>query len=172
MKNAKGFTLIELLAVIVILAIIALITTPTILNVLEDSRKNAAVDKAWGTIEAVKTAYAQAQISDEVGVPYTVNFTETKATTSDHKAVSETGGGYATNYVGKTPVTASGDMPTSGFVTILSDGTLVAYNLTYGNYHCSTIAKEKDTSFNANKMVCSRTAGDVTAVTTTNYKVG
>ena len=35
----KGFTLIELLAVIVILAIIALIATPLILNVIDDSKK-------------------------------------------------------------------------------------------------------------------------------------
>ena len=37
----KGFTLIELLAVIIILAIIALIATPIILNVIEDARKSA-----------------------------------------------------------------------------------------------------------------------------------
>lgn len=154
MKNNKGFTLIELLAVIVILAIIALITTPTILNVLEDSRKNAAVDKGWGTIEAVKTAYAQAQIADEVNVPYTVKFDST-ATDWDGTSAEAQG------YVGHTKVTASGDMPTEGYVTIQSDGTLVAYNLTYGNYHCSTIEKAGATSFNANKMVCSRTASDV-----------
>ena len=40
MKN-KGFTLIELLAVIVILAIIALIATPTILGVIEKSKKRS-----------------------------------------------------------------------------------------------------------------------------------
>ena len=34
--NKKGFTLIELLAVIVILAVIALIATPMILNVIEN----------------------------------------------------------------------------------------------------------------------------------------
>ena len=34
MKRKKGFTLIELLAVIVILAIIALIATPIILNMI------------------------------------------------------------------------------------------------------------------------------------------
>ena len=38
----KGFTLIELLAVIVILAIVALIATPIILDVVEDARKSAA----------------------------------------------------------------------------------------------------------------------------------
>ena len=35
----RGFTLIELLAVIVILAIIALIATPLVLNVIDDSKK-------------------------------------------------------------------------------------------------------------------------------------
>lgn len=40
----RGFTLIELLAVIVILAVIALIVTPTILNVIEKARKSAFRD--------------------------------------------------------------------------------------------------------------------------------
>ena len=37
----RGFTLIELLAVIVVLAIIALIATPLVLNTIENSRKGA-----------------------------------------------------------------------------------------------------------------------------------
>ena len=41
MKNNKGFTLIELLAVIVILAIIALITTPIVLNIINQSKEAA-----------------------------------------------------------------------------------------------------------------------------------
>ncbi|MBR6690628.1 MAG: prepilin-type N-terminal cleavage/methylation domain-containing protein, partial [Bacilli bacterium] len=40
MKN-KGFTLIELLAVIVILAIIALIGTPIVLNIIEEAREES-----------------------------------------------------------------------------------------------------------------------------------
>ena len=44
----KGFTLIELLAVIVILAIIALIATPLILNVIDDSKKGAFKSTAYG----------------------------------------------------------------------------------------------------------------------------
>ena len=35
----KGFTLIELLAVIVVLAVIALIATPLVMNAIEDARK-------------------------------------------------------------------------------------------------------------------------------------
>lgn len=38
--NKKGFTLVEILAVITILAVIALITTPIIFGVIEDSRIN------------------------------------------------------------------------------------------------------------------------------------
>ena len=38
MKNTKGFTLIELLAVIIVLAIIALIATPIIFNVIENAK--------------------------------------------------------------------------------------------------------------------------------------
>ena len=40
----KGFTLIELLAVIIILAIVALIATPIILDVVEDARNCAAAE--------------------------------------------------------------------------------------------------------------------------------
>lgn len=40
MKN-KGFTLMELLAVIVILAIIALIATPIILGIIDDTKEDA-----------------------------------------------------------------------------------------------------------------------------------
>ena len=38
MKN-KGFTLIELLGVIIILALVAVITTPVITGIIEDSKK-------------------------------------------------------------------------------------------------------------------------------------
>ena len=52
-KN-KGFTLVELLAVIVILAIIALIATPIILNIIKDAKRSAAKDSAYGYIDAVE----------------------------------------------------------------------------------------------------------------------
>ena len=39
--NKKGFSLIELLAVITILAVIAIITTPVIFGVIENSKMNA-----------------------------------------------------------------------------------------------------------------------------------
>lgn len=54
MKKRNGFTLIELLAVIVILAIIALVAVPIVLNMIENSKKNAAKSSALGFIEAIE----------------------------------------------------------------------------------------------------------------------
>ena len=50
----KGFTLIELLAVIVILSVIALIATPLILNVVEESKKKASIESVNGIIDAAE----------------------------------------------------------------------------------------------------------------------
>ena len=52
MKN--GFTLIELLAVIVILAIIGLITTPKVLDMIEKSKEDKAIDSTYVYIEALE----------------------------------------------------------------------------------------------------------------------
>lgn len=55
----KGFTLIELLAVIVVLAIIALIATPTILGVIDKAKKGTLKNSAYGLIESANLYYAQ-----------------------------------------------------------------------------------------------------------------
>ncbi len=64
--NKKGFTLIELLAVIVILAVIALIAVPQILNILNNARKSAAQDSAYGILKAAET-YATNYMLDNNG---------------------------------------------------------------------------------------------------------
>lgn len=61
----KGFTLIELLAVIIILAVIALITVPIVLNIIEKSRKQAFLNSAYGIMETAQTYYATALIFEE-----------------------------------------------------------------------------------------------------------
>ena len=63
-KN-KGFTLVELLAVIVILALIALIATPIILNVINDVKKQAAKDSAYGYMDAVEKYIVSSELEDK-----------------------------------------------------------------------------------------------------------
>ena len=59
MKKKYGFTLIELLAVIVVLAVIALIATPTILGVIDKAKKGSLQDSAYGLVQAANLYYAQ-----------------------------------------------------------------------------------------------------------------
>ena len=67
MKNKKGFTLIELLAVIVILAIIMVIAVPKILDVIENSRKTAAIESAQFFVDAVNKSnqFASTSLSSD-----------------------------------------------------------------------------------------------------------
>jgi uncharacterized repeat protein (TIGR02543 family)/prepilin-type N-terminal cleavage/methylation domain-containing protein len=62
MKKNKGFTLIELLAIIVILAIIAVITVPIILNIVENSKRGAAINSAYGFKDAINKKYVSSMM--------------------------------------------------------------------------------------------------------------
>jgi len=64
-RNNRAFTLIELLAVIVILAIIAVIATPIILKVIEDTKKEAFRNTAYGIIKAAEMEYTNQMIKGE-----------------------------------------------------------------------------------------------------------
>ena len=70
MKN-KGFTLIELLAVIVILAIIALIATPIIIGIINDSKKQSTIRSAELYESAVKNATLAYNLRENKKFPYT-----------------------------------------------------------------------------------------------------
>jgi len=61
----KGFTLIELLAVIIILAIIALIATPIVLDVINDAKSEANKETVYGLIAAGRYYYAES-MTDEI----------------------------------------------------------------------------------------------------------
>ena len=61
----RGFTLIELLAVIVVLAIIALIATPIVMNTIKKSQKGAAERSADSYIKQVETAVAEARLDNK-----------------------------------------------------------------------------------------------------------
>ena len=54
--KAQGFTLVELLAVIVILAIIALIATPIVLSIIDDTKKSSMLRSAEMYLNGVENS--------------------------------------------------------------------------------------------------------------------
>ena len=63
MKKRNGFTLVELLAVIVILALIA---TPIILNIINDTKKSSIKQSAIGYVDAVEKTILEKKIKSNV----------------------------------------------------------------------------------------------------------
>ena len=131
MKKKNGFTLIELLAIIVILAIIAVITVPIILNIIENSKKGAASDSAYGYKDSVDKWYVS-----ELSKPNNGNFSlATSYTVTDGKLN------------GSIEIPVSGDKPTSGYLNytnnVLTTGCLVFgdYAVTFTNGEVSSTVK-------------------------------
>ena len=114
MKGRKGFTLIELLAVIVILAVIALIATPLILNVIETAKKGAAEQSANGYIKAVEDHIAIKMLEDST---YTVpeSFTDTTVAVKGDKPT-------AVSLTIKDGVVTSGTITVSGYTVEVANG--------------------------------------------------
>ena len=115
----KGFTLIELLAVIVILAIIALIATPTILGVIEKAKKGAAESSALGYIDAVEK---QIMISEV-----------------DSSTIKIQDGIYSVNDLN---VSLKGNKPSNGNIEV-KNGEVVRYNLEIDGYYVNNETTEK-----------------------------
>ena len=74
MRSKKGFTLIELLAVIVILAIIALIATPIIIGFIEQARKKAFENTAYGVLEGLRLDYTERILTGTTSTPKEFTF--------------------------------------------------------------------------------------------------
>ena len=144
MKNKKGFTLIELLAVIVVLAIIALIATPIVMNTIKNAKKGAAERTADNYIKQVETAVAEAKLGNN-SIP--------NGTYDIDKDGNLTGAGLPD---GKLEIDMSGNKPTSGKVTISNggvsqDGTTMTvgdYNVRYNQEKNKYVATEKGGSAN------------------------
>ena len=60
----KGFTLIELLAVIVILAIIALIATPIVLNIIDNAKESSSIETGKMFLKGLENAITQKNLTD------------------------------------------------------------------------------------------------------------
>ena len=112
----KGFTLIELLAVIVILAIVAIIATPIILNIIEDSRKQAVKSSAELYVDGLTKQIASKNMINE--------FNPSSCTISNGNVTCDnTPFDYQTN----------GDKPTSGSISF-NNGVVTGYTLTISGY--------------------------------------
>ncbi len=61
----KAFTLIELLAVIIILAIVALIATPIILDVIDEAERSANLSQAYLLLSGAENLYTTSQLTGE-----------------------------------------------------------------------------------------------------------
>ena len=66
----KAFTLIELLAVIIILAIVALIATPIILDVVEDARISAGKSEVQMILGGINNYCATEEIKSQMDSNY------------------------------------------------------------------------------------------------------
>ena len=120
----KGFTLIELLAVIVVLAIIALIATPIVMNTIKNAKKGAAERTADNYIKQVETAVAEAKLE---------NKTVPNGTYGIDGNGNLTGAGLPD---GKLEIDMSGTKPSGGTVTISNGGVFKeGTTMTVGDYN-------------------------------------
>ena len=137
----KGFTLIELLAVIVVLAIIALIATPIVMNTIKNAKKGAAERTADNYIKQVETTIAEKKLENNplADGPYTIDGNG-----------NLTGNGLTESVT----IDMSGNKPSRGTVTISNGGvskegttmTVGDYDVKYNQEKNKYEAKEKGTS--------------------------
>ena len=144
-QNKKGFTLIELLAVIVILAIIALIATPIILNMINDAKKSAAKDSAYGYIDAVDKYIALAQLGTDISTEYDetlVPASSTTCKTEDGKTWTSEGTDAAKCAKFVEVVKVKGSQPEGGSSFTISNGAVGKASLVFSGFTITYDGKE------------------------------
>ena len=112
----KGFTLIELLAVIVILAVIALIATPIILNIIEDSKKQSIISSAQLYVDGLQNRIASENMTRE--------FNPSSCTVTNGNITCDS---QVLDY------TVDGQAPTSGTISF-NNGVISGYQLYISGY--------------------------------------
>ena len=117
-----GFTLIELLAVIVILAVIALITTPMVLVVIDKARKSAYKDTIYGIIES-----ANIYLASNLG-----------STSRSGEIVFTCDGVSCANSEGE-KLNFKGTVPKSGSFYINGKGEITVESVYNGRYYANTV---------------------------------
>ena len=127
MKKKNAFTLIELLAVIVVLAIIALIATPIVMNTIKNAKKGAAERSADNYVKAVEQKVAESKIDGTKIANGTYNIQP------DGNLCPALGCGE--NDKDKITIDMSGNKPTSGIIKIENGGvSSTDTTMTVGDY--------------------------------------
>ena len=172
MKNKKGFTLIELLAVIVVLAIIALIATPIVMNTIKNAKKGAAERSADNYIKQVETAVAEERLNKnevlegEYQITSDGNLCRDKsASCSDDKKIK---------------IEMSGTKPTSGKIKITngsvdqtsSSMTVGDYTVSYNSAKKTYEATEKGNTPQVEVLCTAKTTATTGNVPSGNYAYG
>ena len=157
--KGKGFTLIELLAVIVILAIIALIATPVVLNIIKDSKFSSIERSAELYLDQVKNEIARYNMANP-----SINFNPTECTVqSDDSLICD---GTLIK------VEINGDKPEVGSKIFLSNGSITGL----GNFKISGVELQyidgKITQGSAEVICTGVTSSKVGNVPQGKYKVG
>ena len=131
--NMKGFTLIELLAVIIILAIIALIAVPTIMTIIDNSKKSAAADSAYGVISAAELWYSNFMLDNNgtsKGATFTCGGDNVKTCKATVDSKEQT-------------LSIKGEVPTAGTVTVGETGTVEIKDLMINGKKCNHDTNDK-----------------------------
>ncbi len=137
-KNIKGFTLIELLAVIVILAIIALIATPIVLNLIERARKGAAESSAYAYIKSSETA-AVVELMSNTSLDLANKTCKVQATQTQLSCEDSDGTVLAT-----LTIDVKGDLPKEGStITFNAQGSVTEVNFNIGAYNVTLNEKRE-----------------------------
>ena len=134
----KGFTLIELLAVIVVLAIIALIATPAIMNTIENSKKQIAINSYENLKRSAEIYYYDNQMMGNI---YQMNF---KCENKECRNGSEV-------------LEIKGQAPEDGLVIISEDGDISLNSIVINGYLCKEVNGNVD---------CNKTTKDTITQTT------
>lgn len=136
----KGFTLIELLAVIVILAIIALIATPIVLNIIARSKESATLRGAEYYLDAVEQGIARARLDNVKVEDGTYNILGTGNICLE---------GEVSSCTEQIQVEVKGEIPNLGTITITA-GKIDEVELTYGD---KSVVKDNDKLIFVNKEI-------------------
>ena len=118
--KTQGFTLIELLAVIVILAIIALIATPIVLGIIDDTKESAQIRSAEMYLKGVANAVMKENLEQEG------NFKPTECT------ITSEGNLDCDDKEGILEVEVDGEKPINGNITF-EEGKIKEVRLEYQN---------------------------------------